>query len=86
MSSPETSTLRGTTKAAILLSLLGDEPAATILRNLPDKDLRRVTDEVARLGQVPFDVTLDVLEEYQQMMAAQGGMQQMNGMQNGMGM
>jgi len=71
MSSPETSTLRGTTKAAILLSLLGDEPAATILRNLPDKDLRRVTDEVARLGQVPFDVTLDVLEEYQQMMAAQ---------------
>jgi len=71
MSSPETSTLRGPTKAAILLSLLGDEPAATILRNLPDKDLRRVTDEVARLGQVPFDVTLDVLEEYQQMMAAQ---------------
>lgn len=71
MSSLATSTLRGTTKAAILLSLLGDEPAATILRNLPDQDLRRVTDEVARLGQVPFEVTLEVLEEYQQMMAAQ---------------
>jgi flagellar motor switch protein FliG len=63
--------LSGARKAAILLSLLGDEPAATILRNLPDSDLRRVTDEVANLGHVPFDVTLDVLEEYQQMMTAQ---------------
>jgi flagellar motor switch protein FliG len=65
------SSLSGARKAAILLSLLGDEPAATILRNLPDHDLQRVTDEVAKLGQVPFEVTLDVLEEYQQMMAAQ---------------
>ena len=71
MSSLGSSTLTGVRKAAILLSLLGDEPAATILRNLPDHDLQRVTDELARLGQVPFDVTLDVLEEYQQMMAAQ---------------
>src|SRR5450432_3358070 len=71
MNSLGTSTLSGVRKAAILLSLLGDEPAATILRNLPDHDLQRVTDEVANLGQVPFDVTLDVLEEYQQMMAAQ---------------
>jgi flagellar motor switch protein FliG len=63
--------LSGTRKAAILLSLLGDEPAATILRNLPDRDLQRITDEVANLGHVPFDVTLEVLEEYQQMMTAQ---------------
>ena len=71
MSIPGASPLSGARKAAILLSLLGDEPAATILRNLPDLDLQRVTDEVAKLGQVPFDVTLGVLEEYQQMMAAQ---------------
>ena len=71
MSSLGTSTLPGARKAAILLSLLGDEPAATIMRNLPDRDLERLTDEIAKLGQVPFDVTLDVLEEYQQMMAAQ---------------
>lgn len=71
MSALGTATLTGARKAAILLSLLGDEPAATILRNLPDRDLQKVTDEVAKLGQVPFDVTLDVLEEYQQMMAAQ---------------
>jgi flagellar motor switch protein FliG len=71
MSSLGNTTLTGTRKAAILLSLLGDEPAATILRNLPDNDLQRITDEVANLGQVPFEVTLDVLEEYQQMMTAQ---------------
>jgi flagellar motor switch protein FliG len=63
--------LSGARKAAILLSLLGDEPAATLLRNLPDRDLQRITDEVASLGQVPFEVTLEVLEEYQQMMSAQ---------------
>ena len=71
MSALGNTSLTGTRKAAILLSLLGDEPAATILRNLPDNDLQRVTDEVASLGHVPFDVTLDVLEEYQQMMSAQ---------------
>jgi flagellar motor switch protein FliG len=71
MKPTETYSVAGARKAAILLSLLGDEPAAAIMRNLPDKDLQRVTDEVAKLGQVPFDVTLGVLEEYQQMMAAQ---------------
>jgi len=65
------STLSGTRKAAILVSLLGDEPAATILRNLPESDLQRISDEVANLGHVPFETTLEVLEEYQQMMAAQ---------------
>jgi flagellar motor switch protein FliG len=71
MSTTETIPLSGTRKAAILLSLLGDEPAAMILRNLPDEDLERVTDEVANLPYVPFDVTFQVLEEFQQMMMAQ---------------
>jgi flagellar motor switch protein FliG len=63
--------LNGARKAAILLSLLGEEAAATILRNLPDDDLQQITDEVANLGQVPFDVALEILEEYQQMVTAQ---------------
>jgi flagellar motor switch protein FliG len=63
--------LSGARKAAILISLLGDDSAATLLRNLPDRDVQRITDEVANLGQVPFEVTLEVLEEYQQMMSAQ---------------
>jgi flagellar motor switch protein FliG len=69
--SAETIALTGTRKAAILLSLLGDDAAAAILRNLPEEDLQRVTDEVANLRQVPFDVTYQVLEEFQQMMIAQ---------------
>jgi flagellar motor switch protein FliG len=63
--------LSGARKAAILLSLLGDEAAAAILRNLPDDDLQRITDELANLPHVPFDVTFEVLEEFQQLMAAQ---------------
>ena len=42
--------LNGVRKAAILLSVLGEDAAATILRNLPDEDLQRVTEEVANLG------------------------------------
>ena len=63
--------LTGPRKAAILVSLLGEEPAATILRNLQDDDLQRIADEVAHLGQVPFEVALGVLEEYQQLVGAQ---------------
>lgn len=64
-------TFTGTRKAAILLSLLGEDAAAPILRNLPDEDLERITEEVANLGHVPLEATLQVLEEYQQMMSAQ---------------
>jgi len=71
MSTTTAMPLSGARKAAILLSLLGDDAAATILRNLPDDDLQRITDEVATLPHVPFDVTLEVLEEFQQLMVAQ---------------
>jgi flagellar motor switch protein FliG len=71
MSLTSSAPMSGARKAAILISLLGDEAAATILRNLPDDDLQRITDEVANLPHVPFDVTFEVLEEFQQMMAAQ---------------
>jgi flagellar motor switch protein FliG len=63
--------LTGPRKAAILLSLLGEDSSAAILRNLPEQDLQRVTDEVAKLRIVPFEVTHGVLEEFHQMMVAQ---------------
>ena len=71
MSATEHAQLSGTRKAAILISLLGDESAAAILRNLSEDELQRLTDEVATLPSVPFDETLDVLEEFQQMLIAQ---------------
>lgn len=61
----------GTQKAAILLSCLGEEACAPILRNLDDEDLRKLTYEIGRLNRVPVEMTLQVLEEYQQIMAAQ---------------
>lgn len=63
--------LTGGRKAAILLTVLGEDISAPILRNLPSEDLERVADEVARLGQVPIETTIQVLEEYHEMLAAQ---------------
>ena len=72
MSLIESQTLSGVRKAAVLLSVLGEDAAAVILRNLPEDDLQRITDEVASLGPVPFGTVLEVLEEFQQIMVAQG--------------
>ncbi|MGA3047983.1 MAG: flagellar motor switch protein FliG [Terracidiphilus sp.] len=71
MSATERTPMSGTRKAAILISLLGDESAALVLRNLPDDELQRVTDEVSTLPAVPFETTLEVLEEFQQMVTSQ---------------
>jgi flagellar motor switch protein FliG len=70
MTQTETIAISGARKAAILVSLLGEE-AAPILQNLNEEDVDRITEEVTNLGQVPFEMTLQVLEEYQQMMTAQ---------------
>jgi len=70
MSPIDSASTSGARKAAILLSFLGEEEAAPILRNLPSEDLQRITDEVAHLARVPVELTLQVLEEYNQMMAA----------------
>jgi flagellar motor switch protein FliG len=70
MSGTEIAAIPGARKAAILVSLLGEE-AAPILQNLNEEDVDRITEEVTNLGQIPFETTLQVLEEYQQMMTAQ---------------
>ena len=63
--------LTGARKAAILFSLLGEENVAPIVRSLPEHDLQRVTEEVANLGHVPFEESLEVLREFQTLMSAQ---------------
>ncbi len=67
----EQAALSGTRKAAILVSILGDESAATIFRNLEEEDLQKLAQEVARLGSVPKEVSLGVLEEFKSMTVAQ---------------
>ena len=71
MSTVDRTISTGAQKAAILLSLLGEDEAAPILRNLPQDDLERITEEVANLAPVPLEVTVQVLEEYQELIAAQ---------------
>lgn len=71
MSNSEHAVSRGAQKAAILLSLLNEDDAVPILRNLPESDLARIADEVANLSHIPAEATVKVLEEYKRMMAAQ---------------
>jgi len=71
MSVAERTSLSGARKAAILFSLLGEDAAAPVFRNLAEKELQRVTEEVANLGSVPFEVSLEVLREFQQLISAQ---------------
>jgi flagellar motor switch protein FliG len=71
MSSLPGQPVSGARKAAILLSLIGEEASAPILRNLHESDLERVTEEITNLTRVPVEMTVQVLEEYHQIMAAQ---------------
>ena len=63
--------ISGARKAAILLTVLGEDSAATVFRNLDEKELQRVADEVAGLGTVPVEISLLGFEEYQRLTQAQ---------------
>jgi flagellar motor switch protein FliG len=63
--------LTGVRKAAILLTVLGEDTAATVFRDLNADDLQRVADEVASLGAIPVELSVQVIEEYQRMTQAQ---------------
>ncbi len=65
------SSLSGVRKAAILLTTLGEDSAATVFRNLSEEDLQRVADEVVGLGTIPVELSLQIFEEYQRMTQAQ---------------
>jgi len=63
--------LSGVRKAAILLTILGEETAATVFRDLDPIDLQHVADEVANLGKITVELSIQVIEEYQRMTQAQ---------------
>jgi len=58
--------LTGMRKAAILVTVLGEEAATLIYRQLSPTDVQLLTEEVAALGTVPPELAQQVLEEYQQ--------------------
>jgi flagellar motor switch protein FliG len=71
MSYTDGAKLSGARKAAIMLSVLSEESAATLIRDLTEKEMQRVAEEVANLGTIPIEVSLQVIEEYQRMVQAQ---------------
>ena len=54
----------GLRKAAILLTLLGEDTAGEIFRHLPEPEVRQLAKEISDLTQVAPATALSVLEEY----------------------
>lgn len=54
----------GIRKAAILMVALGDELAKVLFQSLSENDVRRVTEEITRLGEVPAAQLTQVLTEF----------------------
>jgi flagellar motor switch protein FliG len=54
----------GLRKAAILMVALGDDLAKTMFQALSERDVKRVTEEITRLGDVPVTQLTQVLTEF----------------------
>jgi len=67
----EESGIPGKRKAAILLVLLGDEIAAAVYKNLPDTEVRLITQEIADMEYVSPEVAARVLKEYHRLAITQ---------------
>jgi flagellar motor switch protein FliG len=63
--------ISGIRKAAILVVAVGDELGKKILQNLPDPDVQRLTEEIADLRNVTPEVSLQVMEEFSEMIETQ---------------
>ena len=63
--------LSGVRKAAIFLVAVGDELGKKILQNLAEGDLQKLTEEIADLRGVPPDLSLEVIDEFHEMLGTQ---------------
>jgi flagellar motor switch protein FliG len=63
--------LSGVRKAAIFLVAVGDELGKKILQNLAEADLQRLTEEIADLRGVPPELSLEVIDEFHEMLETQ---------------
>ncbi|UCF68773.1 MAG: hypothetical protein JSV80_05655 [Acidobacteriota bacterium] len=65
----------GAVKAAILISLLGEEAAANVLQQLDKTEVRRITTEIARLEMIDPSRYEAVLEEFHGMISRARGLE-----------
>ncbi len=68
---PNQAPLSGVRKAAVFLVAVGDELGKKILQNLAEPDVQRLTEEIADLRNIPPQVSLDVVEEFREMLETQ---------------
>lgn len=66
----EVGNMSGVRKAAILVTSLGDDAAASIISHLHEEELQPLTHEIARLGTVPKEISQAILQEYEHMAEA----------------
>lgn len=71
LSEPRGHHLSGVRKAAILVVAVGDELGRKILQNLSEPDLRRLTEQIAELRAIPPELSLEVVEEFHEMLETQ---------------
>ena len=64
--------LSGLRKAAILMVAVGNEIATTLLKRLSEDDVRRVTNEILCMGDVPAEQLTQVLTEFYGLLEMQG--------------
>ncbi len=60
--------LKPVEKCAIVLVAMGVERASSVLKNMPDRDVERVSISIAKLQDISPEVLNGVIEEYYQMM------------------
>lgn len=63
--------LNGVRKAAIFLVAVGEELGRKILQNLSEQDLQKLTEEIADLRGIPPDLSLEVVQEFHEMLDTQ---------------
>ncbi len=63
--------ISGLRKAAVLVVAMGEELGRRVLQNLPESDVQRLTEEIADLRNVPPELSLQVLEEFFEMLETQ---------------
>lgn len=63
--------MTGVRKAAILLVLLGDDAASAVCKNLPQEELRQLTQEITELDYISPEIASQVLEEYHRLTLTQ---------------
>ena len=63
--------LSGVRKAAIFLVSMGDELGRKILQNLSEPDVQRLTEQIAELRNIPPELSLEVVEEFHEMLETQ---------------